>query len=455
MRKTIFAGLTVLGPTESIYEDNGAFITRDRDEIDRGLQLGVKTHRHTGLMGLSDPAVAPSGTVVASGGQIEAGLSITFGYTLEDEDGGETLLSPTTTVTTPAPLDVPLLAPTAVADYSTGNLLTDVYTYALTYTDGEGGETPIGPAVTVERESGFANGRVLLTGLDDGLAAAGASGWRLFRAKGGGSYALLATGNLGDDAYTDDGTDSPNCDVQPPTDNQNSTSRINKLQVFIPSGGVDDAEFINVYASVTSEFGASSLLSQFPVASAGSVAEFDDLEFLDDSPPDVNRSYGGAAKIDPDTELVEFHWLRPVDSFAHLPPASGSTAGDVRQVEDEGYQSYQYTDDGWVLFPRQRKNREVAASGEVAFVYDDAGKAIDILPDTGQTEILIPSDAFLDLPDGSEVQIARIGSGDVLFVPSGGVTMRSRGGASGIPDMNGVVTARKRNSDDWLLYGDL
>jgi hypothetical protein len=53
MRKTLFAGLTVLSPDESLLSDDGAFIGRDRETIDRFLEIGAKTHRHTGLPGLS------------------------------------------------------------------------------------------------------------------------------------------------------------------------------------------------------------------------------------------------------------------------------------------------------------------------------------------------------------------------------------------------------------------
>ncbi|MDP3984105.1 MAG: hypothetical protein Q8Q52_03765, partial [Acidimicrobiia bacterium] len=158
MEKTIFMGLTVLDANESIYTDNAAFTSRDREEIDRGLQIGIKTHRHDGTAGLLDPSIAPSGSIIASGGTIESGLAISLGYTIEDANGGETLLSPTATVTTPVPLDVPLNAPVGAFESGSGSLMVETYTYAFTYTDGEGGETSVGPSLTVERPPGYANG---------------------------------------------------------------------------------------------------------------------------------------------------------------------------------------------------------------------------------------------------------------------------------------------------------
>jgi len=333
MRKTTFSGLTVLGPEDSIFADGAAFTTRDRDEIDRGLKIGIKTHRHTGLAGLVDPTKAPSAAIIASGGTIDSGVSITVGYTLEDAAGGETLISPLAVASTPVPLDVPLNAPVAVPNYTEGSLLIDSYTYGITYVDGEGGETPLGPTTLITRDPGFANAQMELSGLTTGLEEAGATGWRLFRARGGGEFVLLATGDGSEDTFTDDGSVSPDCDTHPPTDNVNTTNKINTLQVTIPSGLTSDATFINVYATTTGSFAESSLLAQYPIASAGAAPVFQSLEFLDSQPPDVNRSYGGADKIDPEDELLDFHWRRPVAGSGLL--GSGSL-GDVKLTTDTG-----------------------------------------------------------------------------------------------------------------------
>ncbi len=333
MRKTLFAGLTVLGPEDSIFADGAAFTTRDRDEIDRGIKIGAKTHRHTGLPGLSDPTKAASASVIASGGTIDSGTTITVGYTLEDGEGGETRISPLSIVSTPTPLDVPLNAPEAEADYTGGSLLTDNYTYGITYLDGDGGETPLGPVVLVNRDPGFPNAQIKLKGLTTGLEAAGATGYRLYRARGGGEFAFLKEGTPSEDTFTDDGSVSPVCDDHPPTDNLNNTNKVSTLQVKLPTGLASGATFINLYATITGSFAESSLLAQYPLASAGASPTFAALEFLDSQPPDVNRSYGGAHMIDPDTELLDWHWKRPVAASGAL--GSGGL-GDVRLVENTG-----------------------------------------------------------------------------------------------------------------------
>jgi hypothetical protein len=401
MRKTVFAGLSVLGPEDSIYSDGAAFTTRDRDEIDRGMKIGIKTHRHTGKAGLSNPTLAPSASIIASGGTIDAGLSIMVGYTLEDGEGGETMISPLSVASTPVPIDVPLNAPEAEADYTAGNLLIDNYTYGITYIDAEGGETPLGPTVLVNRDPGFENARIKLKGLTKGLEAAGAVGWRLFRARGGGEFAFLASGTKSEDTFTDDGSVSPVCDTHPPTDNVNTTGKINTLQVAIPSGLASGASFINLYATINGDFGESSLLAQYPIASAGASPTFSALEFLDSQPPDVNRSYGGANMIDPDSEILDWHWRKPVAGSGLL--GSGSL-GDVKLVEGTG-------DLYAVLLPR------ASAAGPVEWTKLGSGGKIAASGEAGKVS----------------------GLDDLTFVGSGGtkVTVASGGGTKGIVTITG------------------
>lgn len=327
MKKTPFSGITVLEPGEGLDTDNGAFIDRDRYVIDRLLQLGAKLHRHTGLDGLSNPLIAPSASIIASGGTIPPELTISIGYTIEDGSEGETEISPLAVTSTGTPLSIPPAAPSAEIDYTAGELLTNTYYYALTWLDGEGGETPAGPVVGVERAPGYANAQVKLSNLTYGMKAAGAVGWRLYRAIGGGEYDLLTSGNTEQDTFTDDGTTAVDCDINPPGDNENSTRRVNQLRVDLPAGINPAATFINVYGTLSGDFGEASLLGQYPIASAGKSIFYLSLEFLDAMPPDVNLSIGTAHMIDPDTELLDWHWKRPVASPGALP---SGVQGDVR-----------------------------------------------------------------------------------------------------------------------------
>lgn len=335
MKKTAFAGLTILEPGEGLDTDNGAFVDRDRSVIDRFLQLGVKLHRHTGRAGLANPAVAASASILASGGRIAPELTISIGYTLEDAENGETELSPLSTVTTGTAMSPPPAAPSGAIDYTGGSLLTDTYYYATTFIDLDGGETPAGPAVGIERAPGFASARAQVSNLTYGMTALGAVGWRLYRAVGGGAYDLLATGDTSEDAFTDDGSIGVNCDVHPPTDSQNTTKRTNTLLVALPGAdaNMSAASFINIYGTISGNFGQAAFLGQYPLSSAGKVVTYTDLEFNDAAPPDANLSVGTAHLIDPDTELLDWHWKRPVSTSAAL---GSGVLGDVRMAEDAG-----------------------------------------------------------------------------------------------------------------------
>lgn len=333
MRKTQFAGLTVLDEDESVVDDGGAFIGRDRDTIDFYLQRGAKTHRHNGTDGLSNPEGAPSGAIIASAGTLPADTTYTIGFTLEDSGNGETILSPTVTVATPPPMDQPENTLVAVVDHDDGLLLSDTYYYAISYVDDEGGETPVGPSTPAEVEPGFPESEVLLSGLTAGMATASAAGWRLYRAVGGGDFGFLASGTS--DTFMDDGSDSASCDITPIPDDINTTLSVNTLRIDIPDPsalGFSDATFINVYVSEDGTFEGDVFLDQYPIASAGQSPIYRSLDLDDAQPPDVSTSIGGANKIDPDTELIDWHWKRPVAASSAL--GSGEL-GDVRVTLDD------------------------------------------------------------------------------------------------------------------------
>jgi hypothetical protein len=236
--------------------------------------------------------------------------------------------------TTPTQYDAPTNAPEASADYSGGTLLTGTYHYAITLTDGLGGETPIGPPVVVTRDPGYASGQVHLWGLTDILTEADAAGWRLYRAVGGGEYDFLAEGSS--DTFTDTGSIPLNCAVHPPSLVLNTTLGANLLTVVVPSGsaGVSSAASqFSLYLSEDGLFEDPCLYGTYPPSSAGVPIVIPSLLLLRGAPPLVSLALRGANKIDPDTELIDWHWKRPVSTVADLPPAaSGSVEGDVRVV---------------------------------------------------------------------------------------------------------------------------
>jgi hypothetical protein len=347
MEKTLFAGLTQLDPGESLSTDNASFQSENPPKIDRLLEVGAVTHRHNAHPAQANPGsgLEPGASAVASGGHIPADLTVYVGFTLLDFDQGETTLSPIVTVSTDTPLPGPDDGPTAEADYTAGGLLPDTYYYAISLLDAEGGETPVGPTTAVEREPGYASGRVLLSGLLEPVLAASASAWRLWRAVGGGDLFYIASGAT--DTFVDDGSGCVDCSLAPVDPDVNLTNSDNTILVEVPSGGaMATASAFSVYLTTDAGFESGCLAGTYPIASAGTVLTFRDLIVEDHRPPDVSTCIPGASKIDPDTELLDWHWKRPVANSGALPLGSATASGDVRVTLDDG-QPWRFIDGAW------------------------------------------------------------------------------------------------------------
>lgn len=340
MRKTPFAGITRLDPDESLLTDGGAFIGDDRDAIDYFLRLGAKTHRHDGSTGLDNPLQVASGGMAVQGGSLPADLSFGLGYTLVDENGGETMISPVVTISTAPPVSPPTAQATATVDYAGGSLLVGTYYYAVSLVDNTGGETPVGPAATASRAPGHASGRITVSDLADDITG-NIVAWRLYRSVGGGDFNLLATGT--GNTFVDDGSQSVDCDITPNTDAVNTTNGQNLLIVRLPSA-VGDAEQINMYVSEDGSFAGDALLDTYPAASAGASAIYPTIELGDQAPPATNRSVGGAERIDAEQDIINLHWLAPVANFGALP--DDAEEGDVRVVLATGV-AYLYRSGDW------------------------------------------------------------------------------------------------------------
>lgn len=326
MRKTPFAGLTELEPSESLATDGGSFVSRNPSIIDYYLEIGARSHRHTGDAPLADPAAPPIVTVSTAGGTIPADTVLAVTYTLVDERGGETRPAPVVTLTTPLPMDEPFEAPQIALELDQGGTLTvGTYYYAASLIDDAGGETPIGPIAEVVREPGAATARVRLTGLADLVADAGALRYRLYRAKDQGEFDLLAEGVA--DEVLDDGSLVLDCSVSPQT--VNSTHSTNSVSVIVPALPADAAGF-RVFIGVDGVFTSPSLYgpTRLP-AEAGLPIVVDGVLVDEGAPPDVATAVAGAHKIDAETEIENLRWQPPVADEAAL-PTIGNIAGDAR-----------------------------------------------------------------------------------------------------------------------------
>lgn len=81
----------------------------------------------------------------------------------------------------------------------------------------------------------------------------------------------------------------------------------------------------------------------------------------------------------------------------------------------------------------------------------DAGNAVEITSPSGTT-VTVPSGVF---PIGSIVEVAQIGSGQVTLVAGSGVTLQSADGLLKTRAQFSTISIRKRDTDTWLVVGDV
>lgn len=342
--RTAFAGLEVLAPGEPLSSDGFRFTAVNPAIIARLLQVGAITHKHDAHAAVADPSEAPLLSTAPEGGTIPAATTLHAAFTWVDEDGGETAPSPIAAITTAAGLEAPTGAPTLAIDNAAGNLLAANYDYAITVTDGAGGETTVGPAESVVVEPGHEFAQVHISGLKALREAVGGTDWRLWRRTNGGVWYLIAEG-AGDEVL-DNGTLAGDCTVQPPT---NTTAHgTNTVTVEVGEAAPPRAASFNLYVSEDGALASPSFLANHPLADIGKPLVLAALEPTNGEPPLVSLSLPGASKIDPDTDMIAWPWRRPVANAAAL-PTEGNENGDVREtLNDHALHSWDAESKTWV-----------------------------------------------------------------------------------------------------------
>jgi len=301
MDRTPFAGLTRLLPDDPLTSDDAAFLQRNITTIDHFIAVGAKTHRHDAHTAVANPTTGPTVVAAASSGTIDPGVTGYFGITVMDVDGGETLLGPLGSASTPDPFPAPTAPPSAAAEYTGGNLRADTYYYGITLVDGVGGETTISPAKVVTRDPGYASGQVRITLLDVAVAQApGAVGWAVYRSAAGGQWSFLASGS--GPTYVDTGADCADCLREPPT--YNTTRKTTRFQVTLPAALPSGATAIRLYGGSDPDLPDPALVGTYPVASAGAVVTLASMAFSIGTPPPVSTSVGGAGQVNPATDIA-------------------------------------------------------------------------------------------------------------------------------------------------------
>lgn len=332
-RRTPFAGFEHLDAGDSLASDGYAFQSQNPDIADLLAKIGAVLHRHDAHAAMANPTLAPTLSVAATGGSIPSATTIYVEYTLIDGQAGESLPTSVQYVTSPSGYADPAGAPTATVSTSAGSMLASTPMYAVSVTDGVGGETALGPPVSVTVPPAT-NAEVVLSGLtaitNTSSGSATAAGWRLWRSvDGGNEWDLMSTGLHSVDSWTDNGTSSGDCSVSPLS--EGTTGDTGVLSVTVPTGQPSAATNFNIYACTDGAFTSPCLLGTYPIADAGVVQTFTAISTQTGAPPAVSQCYPGANKIDPNTDILNWTWKLPVATVGAL-PTSGNTDGDARVV---------------------------------------------------------------------------------------------------------------------------
>lgn len=88
------------------------------------------------------------------------------------------------------------------------------------------------------------------------------------------------------------------------------------------------------------------------------------------------------------------------------------------------------------------------------FVLADAGTVLETTNGAAVT-VTVPPNSAVAFPVGTVIEVHQLGAGQVTLAPGVGVTLRSRGAALKITGQYGVVSLRKRATDEWVVAGDL
>jgi len=224
-------GLTRVGQGETLAKNGYAALTTDRTFLDRVMQA-MLTHSHDGGDRLTSPDQAPALTTEQGDpdAMLPGGRTYYYRYSFIDRFGLETSGSPEAAIATPPGTSAPQ-APDLDHHTSGGELNAGTYSYRITYSDLQGGETTPSNAASITIYSDQCNGqcRIELT-FEEGPAIAHCV--NIYRSKQGQSrFYLLAKVENGT-TYFDDGTVTEDTTRTPPR--SNTTGGQNKVEVVVP-----------------------------------------------------------------------------------------------------------------------------------------------------------------------------------------------------------------------------
>ena len=328
-------GLQELDAGDALSKNGYAFTNGDRQRIDQLLYIGAEGHRHTGgVASVSNPTDPLTAVLDTSFGNIPAGQTVSYKYTLVDESGAESAPSPEVSVNTPPPVSAP--GAVGLSRYLAGGTMTagNYYYGVSAYKDAEILETRMSEAAFVTLSSTSTTWRVELE--LPGLPS-GADGFNVFRRGPGESkYSFMESIDMQvatpASTWVDTGAIDPNCNRLPSS--LNTTNSANQVILGFPGAtpSVPEGFTWRVYRTYTvGNYQNSKLAWVVEETFEGSgvvTAEFTDIGLAASAggPPDNSEFVAPPAQIDLATEV---DGLLPMSKTASVQVATFAFPGEL------------------------------------------------------------------------------------------------------------------------------
>jgi len=156
-----------------------------------------------------------------------------------------------------------------------------------------------------------------------------------------------------------------------------------------------------------------------------------------------------SAKVQIDSSTQGF--LPPRMTNAQRTAISSPAVGLIVYCTDATEGLYEYTSAGWVNLNGIVTNRQTAS---YTLALTDVNDLVEMNVATANN-LTVPLNSVIAFPIGTKIDIAQYGAGQTTVVATGGVTIRSAGGALKLAAQYSGATLVKIGTDEWYLFGDI
>lgn len=391
----------------------GANLSDANKQLLDAVLAALELHDHEGGAQLDDPAEPPTAVLTTTGGSLPAGRTLYYRVSLVDRYGLESAATAEVSVTTPGAVATPGVPVVTVA--STGGVLSvGHYYYAVAAVDAAGGETALSTAVTVAVLSATGSASVL----GRPVFPTGAVAYSVYR-RGPRAVGFTRIGTITDATLP-----------------------------FVDTGAVADDPFASATRLGLNTTNATSLVTVAPSAA------------------DLART---SVSLGP---VKAWRVYRATSSGAYSASSLLTEVNGTVNPDGTGGLLTSFIDDGTssplpgqpleasqtlhpslinVGLPQARVNHRTAA---YTLALADAGGVVEADSASALT-ITVPLSSVVAFPVGTLVQLDAVGAGTVTVAPATGVTVESLSGHLALSGQYASATLRKRDTDTWLLTGNL